>query len=126
MVQFFMMGGPYMWVQLILALIILVLFIRKIIELFISKVSDPEKLKRGINPLLFWGSFSAVLGFFAHFTGMYMAMQAIQRASDISPAIVAGGYAMSLIPILTGLFTLLISSLLWFLIRWQVNVKLNP
>jgi len=125
MLHFFRMGGPFMWIHLILAIVILFLFVKKIIELFIQKVTDTDVLKKGVNAILFWGVFSTVLGFFAHFMGMYMAMQAIQRAADISPAIVAGGYAASLITVLTGLFTLLISALLWFFIRWQANLKLN-
>ncbi len=44
-------------------------------------------------------------------------MQAIEAANDISPAIVAGGYAISLITILTGLLLFMFSAIVWFLYR---------
>ena len=73
----------------------------------------------GINAILFWGCFSVVLGIFAHFEGVYLAMQAMMKANDISPAIVAQGYAMSLITILSGLFLFMVSSVTWLILRWR-------
>ena len=78
-----------------------------------------DKLKNGINTILFWGSLSVVLGVFAHFVGLYEAMQAIKVAGDISPAIVAGGYAMSLITILSGLSLFLASAIIWMVLNWK-------
>jgi len=51
------------------------------------------------------------------FVGIYEAMQTIMMANDTSPAIVADGYTLSLITILTGLFYL------WFpqLYGWYYN-----
>ncbi len=65
---------------------------------------------------------SAVIGFFGHFWGVYMAMQAISEATDISPAVVAEGYAMSLITILTGLFIFLFA-FVWFMLRWKLRKR---
>lgn len=118
MLFFFKAGGPYMWLLLMLAVLIIVLAAKKVVELF-SKQPDIARLERGINAVLFWGVMSFIIGIFAHFHGIYLAMQAIMMANDISPAIVAGGYAVSLITILAGLFILMVSSLLWFLLRWK-------
>ena len=113
-----------MWIHLILALVILYLTVKKIIDLYINKNASPELLKKGVHAILFWGAFSAVLGFYAHFSGMYMAMETIRRANDLSPAIMAEGYGISLITILTGLFTFMVSALIWLTFRWQVKRKL--
>ena len=118
MIYFFQSGGPMMWLLLIIALVVLVLFIKKAVQLFGSN-STSEDAAIGINAVIFWGSISAVLGFFAHFYGVYQAMQAIKMANDISPAIVAEGYAMSLVTILFGMGILLISAILWFILRWK-------
>ena len=119
MLSFFHQGGIFMWPLLIVAIIIIYLSIRKIIDLFVLSSQNREKLKNGINAILFWGSFSVVLGIFAHFVGVYLAMQAIMMASDISPAIVANGYAMSLITILSGLFMFMVSSIIWLILQWR-------
>ena len=119
MLTFFVNGGIFMWPLLIIAIVIIYLTIRKIIELFIMNEQNRDKLKNGINTILFWGSLSVVLGVFAHFVGLYEAMQAIKAAGDISPAIVAGGYAMSLITILSGLSLFLASAIIWMVLNWK-------
>ena len=79
------------------------------------------QLEKGINSILFWGAFSVVVGFFAHFLGIMYAMEAIKAASDISPSIVAGGYSVSLITILFGLIIFMIAALIWFILRVLLN-----
>ena len=120
MIDFIQSGGQYMWLLLIIAIVILVLTITKGIQLY-AKKENAKQLENGVNAILFWGAFSLVLGFFAHFHGVYLAMQAIKAANDISPAIVAGGYAVSLITILTGLFLFMFSAIIWFLYRTRLT-----
>lgn len=119
MLDFFIQGGQFMWTLLILFVVIICLSVKKAIELFMKKGLDKARLESGINAIIFWGGISTVLGFFGHFLGVYMAMQAIKMANDISPAIVAEGYAVSLHTILFGLFILMISAVFWFVLRWR-------
>jgi biopolymer transport protein ExbB/TolQ len=119
MLDFFIQGGQFMWILLVLFVVIIYLSVKKAIELFMKKGLDKARLESGINAIIFWGGISTVLGFFGHFLGVYMAMQAIKMANDISPAIVAGGYAVSLHTILFGLFILMISAVFWFVLRWR-------
>ena len=119
MISFFIKGGFFMWPLLILAISIIILSIKKIIDLFIKKDLNHAELESGINAIIFWGGISALIGFFAHYMGLFMAMMAICRAHDISPAIVSRGYAVSLITVLTGLLILIISSIIWFVLRWR-------
>ena len=119
MVHFFMSGGPFMWLLLIMAITILILSIKKALELFGKKELNQLRLENGINAIIFWGGISVILGFFSHFFGMYNAMQVISRAHEISPARVAEGYAMSLTTILFGLFIFLFAAISWFVMRWK-------
>ena len=119
MIQFFLEGGMLMWFLLIIALVVLVLSIRKAIQLYGKQELPKPALETGINAIIFWGAISAIFGFLAHYLGLYYAMLAINRANDISPAIVAGGYAASLITILSGLTIFIISLLIWFVFRWR-------
>jgi biopolymer transport protein ExbB/TolQ len=119
MFKLFMQGGMYMWPILLCSILIMVLSIKKIIDLFFKKDLNHLQLESGINSILFWGGISVLIGFLGHFHGLFLAMEAISRASDISPAIVAMGYGVSLITVLFGLLNLLISSLIWFVLRWR-------
>ena len=112
-------GGPFMWVLVALAVIILALTIKKIIDLFFKPNQTRWQLENGINAILFWGGISAIIGYLAHYTGMYLAMEEIAHAHDISPGIVAMGYGVALISVLTGLVILLASAIIWFLLRWR-------
>lgn len=119
MIQFFREGGGMMWVFLILALLILYLSIKKALQLYGKETLPKNVLETGINAIIFWGAIAAIIGFFAHYLGVYYAMIAISRANDISPAIVAYGYSMSLITILTGLTIFIFSAVIWFVLRWR-------
>jgi len=119
MIQFFLDGGMMMWFLLIIAFVILVLSIRKAIQLYSNQEVSKSVMESGINAIVFWGAISAIVGFFAHYLGVYYAMIAISQANDISPAIVARGYSMSLITILTGLTIFIISAIIWLILRWR-------
>lgn len=119
MFTFFIKGGVYMWPLLLFAIIIIVLAVKKAIDLFVKKDINHFQLEKGINAILFWGGMSALIGFLGHYHGVYIAMWAIARANDISPAIVAAGYGVSLITILFGLIVFFFSALIWFLFRWR-------
>ncbi len=121
MLYYFQAGGPFMWLLLVMLIIVLVLSIVRGMQVFSTKEKNKKQLENGINSILFWGGYSVVVGFFAHFLGIMYAMQAIQAASDISPAIVAGGYSISLITILFGLIVFMIAALIWFVLRVFVN-----
>ena len=121
MLNTFIQGGQFMWILLILAIVNIILSVKKGIMLFSGSDQDLGKTGDGIHAILFWGIMAAVIGFYAHFTGIYFAMQAIMAANDISPAIVAEGYAVSLITILFGLIIFILSSIVWFVLRWRYN-----
>ena len=114
-------GGPLMWPLVIFSIIIIALSVKKAIELFGKKGINKIKLESGINAILFWGALSVVFGFLGHYLGVYHAMNAIAHARDISPGIVAMGYGISLITILSGLTIFIVSALLWFFFRWRLK-----
>ncbi|TFG98388.1 MAG: hypothetical protein E4H13_09930 [Calditrichales bacterium] len=121
MTTFFLEGGSMMWLLLLFAIFIVVLSVKKGLQLFGKNEIPRSSLENGINAIIFWGAISAVLGFFAHHLGIYHAMRAIAAASDVSPAIVSYGYSMSLVTVLTGLMIFIISALIWFLLRWRLK-----
>jgi biopolymer transport protein ExbB/TolQ len=121
MFRLFFEGGIFMWPILIIAISIVILSIKKAIDLFGRTDLNQKQLESGLNAIVFWGAISSVFGFLAHFAGMYMAMVSIAEANDISPSIVARGFSVSLIPILFGLVIFMLSGILWLIFRWRRN-----
>lgn len=125
MIEFFLQGGTGMWFFLLIVIAQLYMAVRSF-----SEVSDGDKevsvvTENRINGVLFWGSIAFVLGYFWHFLGLYYAAEAMTRASDISPAIVAGGYRMSLITVLTGQLIFVVSAVVWFLLRSKYKTRIK-
>jgi biopolymer transport protein ExbB/TolQ len=125
MFKFFLSGGEVMWFLLLISVIIVFLSFKKGIDLFSGKELSKPKLESGINAIAFWGGLNVILGLFFHFWGVARAMQAISQANDISPAIVAMGYKMALVSIITSLFIFIVSLLIWFVFRWRYKNLVN-
>ncbi len=121
LIVIFKQGGPFMKLLLLIFLGIVFYSTKKAIDLFAKHDLEPSKLERGINGIIIWGGISVVVGFLSHFWGLYLAMIAIKYANDISPSIVAGGYAVSLITILFGIFIFLFTAIIWLIFRWRYN-----
>ena len=115
--DFIQQGGIFMVPLFLIGIAILVISVKKISDLYLRKGLSNAQLDRGINAIIFWGFFGIILGFFAHFTGLYEAMVVISQAPQISPRLVAMGYAVSLTTILAGLFIFMISAILWLVFR---------
>lgn len=73
--------------------------------------------KRQLDTILFLGSLSFFTGILWQGIGMSQALAAIQSVPNISPAAVAGGLKVSMIPVLTGGILFFLSSIFWFALR---------
>lgn len=118
---FFQMG---MWGPLlaIVAVVVLVTIVRASLRL--SKMTPENKSSVGtsIHAVLFWGGVSVLLGLIGQNSGLYNALTAISKAPEISPAVVAAGFAESLTTTLFGMTTLLVAAIAWFslLVRYRL------
>lgn len=116
-------GGP-LFMSLIYIMYILVIFfvIKSLINYRSSKLTEQFLLRQN-SWILFLGSFAFLTGIFAQMVGFYEAMHVIQQAGDISPALIAGGFKVSLLAPLYGFQLLLLAGLYWFLYRKFVQRK---
>ena len=121
MLEFFISGGPMNYILTFTGLIIVLLTVKNTYLLFKTSEEEILNLEVKINSIVFWGAISAVLGFYGHFHGLYLALREISRAYEISPVIIAEGYAASLTTVIFGLFLFLISLGAWFILRWRYN-----
>jgi biopolymer transport protein ExbB/TolQ len=114
MLQLFLEGGIYMLPLLALAVVILVLTVKKALDLFLREGLGREQLERGLGAILFWGCVAAVLGLLGQLQGQYLSLRIISQAEIISPNLVAEGMAVSLITTLFGLLQLAFAGIAWF------------
>lgn len=125
MLDFFMRGGQFMWLLLILAIVILYISIRKSIELF-GKEPIQIQDERAFDAILFWGIMSAVLGILSQVVGIYSALGALIEATVLSPQIVLSGFRLSFNTTIFGLVIFMFSALIWFGLRsWFRRLKLK-
>jgi len=112
------MSGPTGTLIVILSLVIAVLVVRRAVQLFRRSFTPGPAWDAGLNSILFWGGFTAVLGFFGQCLGIYRALTEISHASEISPTVTAMGFYISFIPTLLGLAVLVVAALCWYALRF--------
>jgi CubicO group peptidase (beta-lactamase class C family) len=110
-------SGPFGIALAILGGVILALSIRAAVTGLGNQREGGAALKDQANAILFWGSASAILGFLGQCHGTYLALGVILSAPEISPSIVAEGFAISFIPTLFGLALFAFSFTAWAVLR---------
>ncbi len=113
MVRFFLSCGPWLWPLALLAVVIVVLTVRRILDLFVRKDPIGPGMESGLNAILFWGAIAAVLGILGQVSGIYRALGFIVQATEISPRVCAMGLAESFTTTICGLVLFLGSALVW-------------
>ena len=95
-----------------------IILIGKLVYRWINKSdSDLKRNKSLSESILFIGSFAFLFGLFFQVMGMIQALKAVEAAGDISPALIAGGFKVSLIVPVYGFVLFLISYITWFVNR---------
>ncbi|MCK5147989.1 MotA/TolQ/ExbB proton channel family protein [bacterium] len=125
MIRAFFNGGIFSYIQICISLLIVWTVIKHSFRCFSKHAQAVPGGGAPIHGILFWGAMAMVIGFFAHFVGIFEAMESISRANDISPAIVAEGYQMALITIIMGIFIFIISAICWFVLKWRYGILQN-
>lgn len=98
-----------------------IILIGKLVYRWINKSEpDVKKNKALSESILFIGSFAFLFGIFFQVMGMIQALKAVEATGDISPALIAGGFKVSLIVPVYGFVLFLVSYITWF-----INRKLN-
>jgi hypothetical protein len=119
--QFFMWMGPYKWPMIIVSSLVVVLILKKAIELLIPTLSNERKAS-GVNAILFWGALSMAFGIYVQTVSLWMALKEIMVAADISPQIVLIGFYGSFCPTIFGTLTLIVAALAWWFFRYRINI----
>lgn len=108
--KFFMFMGPWKWPLLLLAFIIFFLIVKKTIDLLIRRNGNTNYL----NAILFWGGIAALLGIIGQLNAIWVSMNKIMLASDVSPIILHTGFLSTFSSAYFGFSVLLIAAICWW------------
>ena len=112
-----MYGGIFLWVQILVMLVILVMAALKFRQYYSNKSLASLPFHKSHHVILFLGIFNLVWGMFTQVLGFVQALDAIIEAADVSPALIMGGLRNSFVSPLIGLVSLLIGALLWAILQ---------
>jgi|SRR6056297_620919 len=116
-------GGPtFMSLIYLMWLGVIFMSIRLFLNLKKSQKS-PDKLSRQNESILFLGSFAFLFGVLAQVLGMFEAFGVIAEIGDISPALLAGGFKVSLLAPLYGFVLFLVSGIIWFVFKGLIKTR---
>lgn len=112
-----MYGGIFLWVQILVIILMLVLAAIKFRQYYGSDSLESLPFHKSHHAILFLGIFNLVWGMFMQVLGFVQALNAIIAAADVSPALIMEGLKVSFISPLIGLVTVLIAALLWAILQ---------
>ena len=122
----FHQGGPLFMGILTTLLVILLAMTGAFIAFIVSgRANRMAHFRHRITYLKSLGLFTMITGILGQLIGLMMAFGAIERAGDISPAMVFGGLKISMYSTLYGIFIYMLSILIWFLLDLWHHKKLE-
>lgn len=126
MFELFYMGGPlFMGILTLIFICMICVSVINGLPVFRGGIEDLEMAARKIGYIKSVGLFALVIGILGQLIGLYSAFQAIENAGDISPALVAGGFKVSMVTTLYGFFIYAFSLLIWFGLSILLKRKSN-
>lgn len=76
------------------------------------------------DTILFLGFLSLSWGIFVQIYNLILGARAATRAADLNPLMIRQGLQITLVPIFLGLITLLVSAIVWYVLRaYRNNVR---
>ncbi len=86
---------------------------------------DIEETRKKLSYLKSLGLFAFIAGILGQSIGLYEAFTVIEKVTDISPALMAGGLKVSMITPIYGMLILLLSYLFWFILDFMASRRVN-
>ena len=115
--RFIQQSGPFILLQFLLALVILVLTLVNGVRLALPDGRKSPGLRKSIDAILFWGCLTAVFGFLGQWVGLNKAADAVAQYGAVNPQLVVLGLGESLGTTVFGMYTLVVAAFLWFGLR---------
>ena len=119
MMQAYKMGGPYMNVISIFALLAFAITVWKVLGIVSKKNVDFKFLEL----IRMSGSLAVAFGFLSQIVGIVQALEAIRAAADVSPQIVMGGAIVSFYAPIWGFIVFIITIILYYFLKEIIKKK---
>ena len=114
MINLFMMGGPlFMGILSLLLIGVLIVAVRA----FSNANGNSFHLVRSL------GLLALVMGVLGQLIGLYDAFKFIEMEGSVSPAMLAGGFKVSMITTLYGMVIYVISIVLWMILKSKKSAE---
>ncbi len=122
----FHVGGP-LFMGILTTLLALLLAVSVVFAVYIisGRARKMSHFRHRLTYLKSLGLFTMITGILGQLIGLMMAFSAIERAGDISPALVYGGLKVSMYTTLYGIFIYLLSILFWLILDLWHHQKLE-
>ncbi len=116
MLDLFYQGGPLFMGMLTLVFMVMIsVSIVNGLRVFMSKDQDAETMERKIGYTRSIVLFALITGLLGQLIGLFSAFQAIELGDiEVSPALLAGGFKVSMITTIYGICIYALSFLIWF------------
>jgi len=118
-----MYGGIFLWVQILVFLLMLVMAIIKFNQYYGNSTLEYQPFHKSHHAILFLGIFNLIWGMFTQVLGFVQALNAIIAAADVSPALIMEGLKNSFVSPLIGLVSILIGALLWAILQARFTTR---
>ncbi len=119
---YFSAGGMFMTPLTVLGIAMLLLMIKKGIDLF--GAADPRAVSRSrvhVNLILQLGILAFFLGILSQALGLMSAFQAIEAMGGVSPAMLVGGLRVSMIAPIYGLMIMIVAFIGWTILKNRMD-----
>ncbi|MCF8222860.1 MAG: MotA/TolQ/ExbB proton channel family protein [Bacteroidales bacterium] len=124
MFKLFNMGGPlFMGILTLIFFVILAIAVFNLFLIIRDDFKDIAETRKKLAYIKSLGLFAFISGILGQLIGLFSAFTAIEKAMDISPAILAGGLKVSMITVIYGTVIFLLSYLFWFLLDYLAGRK---
>ena len=117
----FMGGIQFMSVLFLILLSVIILSVIGFMQAYGKQSPNLSRLTNIVLAIRFLGGFAPVWGILGQGIGIYQACIAIQEMQDVSPALLAGGFQVSMITALYGLVIFLVSRIFWYILKSKLN-----
>lgn len=121
MSNLFAAGGVFMTPLTLLAIAIVVLLIKKSLDVYVRGELPAGKHRAAVNLILQLGILTFFLGILSQAIGLMEAFQAIEQMGAVSPAMLAGGLKVSMIASVYGLIILIVAFIGWTVLKFRLN-----
>lgn len=127
MFDLFLMGGPlFMGVLSLIFVVMLIVATTNGVQVFKKRETNSNYNKQKLGYIKSVGLFALVIGILGQLIGLFSAFEAMEVGNvSISPAMLYGGFKVSMISTIYGMLIYATSIILWLILSYAADSRLG-